>query len=170
MWWYYVAHVRIISFTEYHVKTTPKPTPSTTIPEQKSIEPWKYNHHRVNDLNDQAFTYDQEIRTGQQQTDHNSRGQRPGPNLQGKIVCRLNTVYCTTIHRYPIFSMRYSVKCKVYTGYHGTSEIEHSLCACTVDNHLAKARRLSFRTGAQIMLYLSLVPRIWCKISKTINP
>ena len=46
--------------------------------------------------------------------------------------------------------------CKVYTGYCGTSEIEHGLCACTVDNPLAKARGLSLRTGAQIMLYLSL--------------
>ena len=26
---------------------------------------------------------------------------------------------CTTIHRYPIFSTRYSVMCKVYTGYCG---------------------------------------------------
>ena len=43
--------------------------------------------------------------------------------------------------------------CKVYTGYRGTSEIEHGLCACTVDNPLAKARGLSLRTGAQIMLY-----------------
>ena len=47
--------------------------------------------------------------------------------------------------------------CKVYTGYCGTSEIEHGLCACTVDNPLAKARGLSLRTGAQTMLYLSLV-------------
>ena len=47
--------------------------------------------------------------------------------------------------------------CKVYTGYcGGTSEIEHGLCACTVDNPLAKARGLSLRTGAQTMLYLSL--------------
>ena len=46
--------------------------------------------------------------------------------------------------------------CKVYTGYCGTSEIEHGLCACTVDNPLAKARGLSLRTGAQPMLYLSL--------------
>ena len=44
--------------------------------------------------------------------------------------------------------------CKVYTGYCGTSEIEHGLCACTVDNPLAKARGLSLRTGAQPMLYL----------------
>ena len=47
--------------------------------------------------------------------------------------------------------------CKVYTGYCGTSEKEHGLCACTVDNPLAKARGLSLRTGAQTMLYLSLV-------------
>ena len=47
--------------------------------------------------------------------------------------------------------------CKVYTGYCGTSAIEHGLCACTVDNPLAKARGLSLRTGAQTMLYLSLV-------------
>ena len=65
---------------------------------------------------------------------------------------------CTTIHRYPIFSTRYSVMCKVYTGYCGTSEIEHGLCACTVDNPLAKARGLSLRTGAQTMLYLSFYP------------
>ena len=67
-------------------------------------------------------------------------------------TCKMN---CTKIHRYPIFSTRYSVMCKVYTGYCGTSEIEHGLCACTVDNPLAKARGLSLRTGAQTMLYLS---------------
>ena len=50
--------------------------------------------------------------------------------------------------------------CKVYTDYCGTSEIEHGLCACTVDNPLAKARGLSLRTGAQTMLYLSLVASI----------
>ena len=53
-----------------------------------------------------------------------------------------------------IFSTRYPVTCKVYTGYHGTSEIEHGLSACTVDYPLAKARGLSLRTGAQTMLYL----------------
>ena len=37
--------------------------------------------------------------------------------------------------------------CKVYTGYHDTSEIEHGLCACMVDNPLTKARGLSLRTG-----------------------
>ena len=61
----------------------------------------------------------------------------------------MNIIYCTTVHRYPIFSTRYSVTCKIYTGYHDTSEIEHGLCACTVDNPLAKARGLSLRTGAQ---------------------
>ena len=45
--------------------------------------------------------------------------------------------------------------CKVNTGYDGTSKIEHGLCACTVDNPLAKARVLSLRTGTQTMLYLS---------------
>ena len=46
--------------------------------------------------------------------------------------------------------------CKVFTGYHGTSEIEHGLCACrSIDNPLAKARGLSLATGAQPMLYLS---------------
>ena len=37
-----------------------------------------------------------------------------------------------------------------YNGYHGTSEIKHGLCACTVANPLAKARGLSLRTGAQL--------------------
>ena len=46
--------------------------------------------------------------------------------------------------------------CKVNIGYCGTSEIEHGLFACTVDNPLAKAQGLSLRTSAQTMLYLSL--------------
>ena len=50
------------------------------------------------------------------------------------------------------------------TGYHGTSEIEHGLCACTVDNPLARARGLSLRTGAQTMLYLSLTSIMGCNI------
>ena len=58
---------------------------------------------------------------------------------------------------YILRTPRYSVMCKVYTGYCGTSEIEHGLCACTVDNPLAKARGISLRTGAQTMLYLSLL-------------
>ena len=45
--------------------------------------------------------------------------------------------------------------CKVYTRYHGISEIEHGFCACTVDNPFAKARGLSLRSAAQTMLYLS---------------
>ena len=60
---------------------------------------------------------------------------------QSKLsATRFTLRYCTSFHRYPIFSKRYSVLCKVYTGYCGTSEIEHGLCACTVDNPLAKAR------------------------------
>ena len=34
---------------------------------------------------------------------------------------------CTTIHRYPIFSTRYTVMCKVYTGYCGTSEVSSGI-------------------------------------------
>ena len=73
------------------------------------------------------------------------------------LVATGNKWSCTTIHRDPIFSTRYSVICKIYTEYHGISEMEHGLCACTVDNPRAKARGLSLRTGAQTMLYLSLV-------------
>ena len=51
----------------------------------------------------------------------------------------------TTIHRYPIFCTRYSAMCKVYTVYHGNNETEHGLCACTVDNPLAKAQRKSLQ-------------------------
>ena len=67
---------------------------------------------------------------------------------------------CTTIRRYPFFSARYAIMCIVYTGYHGTSEIEHDLCSYTVDNPLAQARGLSPRTGAQIMLYFPIVVTI----------
>ena len=73
------------------------------------------------------------------------------------MILAILNINCTTIHRYPILSMRYSVMCKVYTGYCGTSEIEHGSCARTVYNPLAKARGLSLCTGAQTMLYLSLV-------------
>ena len=59
--------------------------------------------------------------------------------------------------------------CKVYTGYCGTSEIEHGLCACTVDNPLAKARGLSLRTGAQPMLYLPLIDLFIHTFINTIN-
>ena len=80
------------------------------------------------------------------------------PNLKPCVAEENNqSVTCTTFQRYPIFSKRYSVLCKVYTGYCGTSEIEHGLCTCTVNNPLAKARGLSLRTGAQTMLYLPLV-------------
>ena len=48
---------------------------------------------------------------------------------------------CTTIQRYPIFSIRFSVMCKVYTGYDGTSEIEHGLCVCKVDNLSVQAHK-----------------------------
>ena len=59
--------------------------------------------------------------------------------------------------------------CKAYTGYCGTSEIEHDLCACTVDNPLAKPRGLSLRTGAQTMLYLSLVRLCMCPFTDSLD-
>ena len=46
-----------------------------------------------------------------------------------------------------IFSTRYLVTCKIYTGYHGLCEVELDLSACTDDNPLAKARGLSLRTN-----------------------
>ena len=61
----------------------------------------------------------------------------------------------SSVHRYPIFSTRYSVMCKVYTGCHDISEIEHGLCACMVDNPLPKARGLSLHTGAQTICSIS---------------
>ena len=61
----------------------------------------------------------------------------------------------TTIQQIPHLFHEILRMCKVNTGYCGTSEIEHGLYACSVDNPLAKARGLSLRTGAQNMLYLS---------------
>ena len=54
-----------------------------------------------------------------------------------------------------LLSIRYLVTCMVYTEYRGTNKTEHGLTACTVDNPLAKARGLSFRTCEQTELYLS---------------
>ena len=75
---------------------------------------------------------------------------RSGHSLTLKFY-KVTQKACATIHG----STRYLVMCKVYTGYHGTSEIEHGLCTCTVDNSLAKTRGLSLRTGTQTMLYLT---------------
>ena len=72
-------------------------------------------------------------------------------NLKSK---RIPSRAGTTIHRYPVLSAKYSVMCKVDTGYHDTREIEHGLCAYTVDNPLSETRGLSLHTGAQTMLYL----------------
>ena len=73
------------------------------------------------------------------------------------VKCGTSFLYiCTTIHRYPIFSTKYSVLCKVYTGYHGISETEHGLCAYTVNNPLAKARG-----------FLSVQAHETCSISHT---
>ena len=49
--------------------------------------------------------------------------------------------------------------CKVYTGYHGTSEIEHGLCTYTVDNSRAKAGELKLGD------YLSVQAHKPCSIS-----
>ena len=84
----------------------------------------------------------------------------PSLKLGDYLSVRLTYKPCFISHLYhnppiPNLSTRYSVMCKVCNGYHGTSQTEHGLCACTVDNPLAKARGLSLRTGSQTMLYLS---------------
>ena len=53
---------------------------------------------------------------------------------------------CITIHRYPAFSTRYSVMCKVYTRYryHGTSETEHGFSSLwSIIHSLVLVRYLS---------------------------
>ena len=47
--------------------------------------------------------------------------------------------------------------CKVYIGYCGTNEIEHGLCAKTVDNPRAKARGLSPRKKVKVKVSHSLI-------------
>ena len=50
--------------------------------------------------------------------------------------------------------------CKVYTGDYGTSEIEHGLCACAVDNPLAKARDyLSIQARTMLFILSHIVYR-----------
>ena len=41
--------------------------------------------------------------------------------------------------------------CKVYSGYDGTSEIEHGLCACTIDHSVQaqKPSSITFTTVCQ---------------------
>ena len=51
--------------------------------------------------------------------------------------------------------------CKVYTGYYGTSEIEHGLCACTVDKPLAKSRGLSPYRRTNHALFLTYYLEPW---------
>ena len=75
----------------------------------------------------------------------------------GMIYCD-----CLTIHRYPIFSTRYSVMCKVYTGYHGISEIEHGLCAgprsaiCRAPDSYVRGPELGTRSGNILSFLLPL--------------
>ena len=59
--------------------------------------------------------------------------------------------------------------CKVYTGYHGTSEIEHGLCACTVDNLLAKAQGSSLRTGPGCSKLTTLLVNVSLNFQKLIS-
>ena len=74
------------------------------------------------------------------------------------MVCALVQLIITT-PRYPNLQQEIPHTGKVYTGYHGTSEIEHGLCSCTVDNPLTKACGLSLRTGAQTMLSEWIIDR-----------
>ena len=83
-----------------------------------------------------------------------------GLSLPRKSVVRLTDRPDMTldVYRGRKTTIQYNTMCMVYTGYCGTSEIEHGLCTYMVNNSLAKARGLSLRTGAQIMLYLSHIP------------
>ena len=66
---------------------------------------------------------------------------------------------CITIHRYPAFSTRYSVMCKVYTRYryHGTSETEHGFSSLwSIIHSLVLVRYLSEQAHK---IYVSLVPQ-----------
>ena len=71
--------------------------------------------------------------------------------IKSRVPQPTDTQFFSMRYSLMCFSTRYSVMCKVYTSYHGTSEIEHGLCTCRVDNPLAKARGLSLCTGAQTM-------------------
>ena len=69
-------------------------------------------------------------------------------------VCSVNERrWClfSIINRYPVLSTRYSVMCKNYIGYYDTSEIEHGLCACTVDNPRAKSNPRALARGLSIV-------------------
>ena len=61
--------------------------------------------------------------------------------------------------------------CKVYTRYYGASEIEHGLCACMVDNPLAKARGFSPYRGTNHALSLtcSMADGISFDVSLSLN-
>ena len=66
--------------------------------------------------------------------------------------------------------------CKVYTGYHGTNEIQHGLCACAVDNPLAKApyRRTNnalFLTCVQLFnsVKVTELPLVWERAAYSVH-
>lgn len=77
-------------------------------------------------------------------------------------TCKINpiSVLIAPFSDTQIFSTKYPVTCKVFTGYHTSSELEHGSAACTVDSPLAQVRGLSLRTCGQAMLYLSPVFRL----------
>ena len=67
----------------------------------------------------------------------------------------------------PIFSTKYSVMCKVNTGFYGTSETEHGLCACTVVNPSLKLGIISSyrRTNHALSLTKTLRPKLHTVLS-----
>ena len=112
-------------------------------------------HHYYRSLGGWTFAFDDYYKLNfTQQLDN------PATQMMADIIDPLGMLYLIWLNSLVPQStdiQSYSLMCKIYTGYCGTSEIEHGLCACTVDNPLAEARGLSLRTGAQTMLYLSLV-------------
>ena len=72
--------------SEYVIPTTPKPLPPTTSVPRKTIGPVRYGQRPVDD---QAFTYDQEIKAGNSRGDPGSRAQ--GPHISGNEPRREKT-------------------------------------------------------------------------------
>ena len=62
-----------------------------------------------------------------------------GLSLPRKSVVRLTDRPDMTLDVYRGRKTTIQQPCKVYTGYHATSKIEHGLSTCTVDNPLTKA-------------------------------
>ena len=77
-----------------------------------------------------------------------TKSEDPSLEVLSKELGGLNylTTTCTTTHRYPIFSMRYSEMCKVCTGYHGTSEIVQ---VCVPVRSIIPSLKLGYYISAQ---------------------